>query len=79
MVVDWDSENKEEDDSKSNKGFNEQEREKDQSKDSNDLQNQESSENEESSTESDGVKTHKKHKKLLNLPLNLQILIVWNR
>lgn len=52
---DSDSENKEEDDSKSNKGFNEQEREKDQSKDSNDLQNQESSENEESSTESDGV------------------------
>ncbi|EOS7905829.1 hypothetical protein EAC61_RS12400 [Enterococcus hirae] len=52
---DSDSENKEEDDSKSNKGFNEQEREKDQSKDSNDLQNQESSENEESSTESEGV------------------------
>lgn len=52
---DSDSENKEEDDSKSNKGFNEQAREKDQSKDSNDLQNQESSENEESSTESDGV------------------------
>ncbi|EOA2492845.1 hypothetical protein HWD74_13465 [Enterococcus hirae] len=52
---DSDSENKEEDDSKSNKGFNEQAREKDQSKDSNDLQNQESSENEESSTESEGV------------------------
>lgn len=52
---DSDSENKEEDDSKSNKGFNEQEREKDQSKDSNDLQNQESSENEESATESEGV------------------------
>lgn len=52
---DSDSENTEEDDSKSNKGFNEQAREKDQSKDSNDLQNQESSENEESSTESEGV------------------------
>lgn len=52
---DSDSENKEEDDSKSNKGFNEQTREKDQSKDSNDLQNQESSENEESSTESESV------------------------
>lgn len=53
--VDSDSENKEEDDSKSNKGFNEQEREKDQPQDSNGLQNQESSENEESSTESEGV------------------------
>lgn len=56
---DSDSENKEEDDSKSNKGFNEQAREKDQSKDSNDLQNQESSENEESSTESEGVGENK--------------------
>ncbi|HGF7692304.1 TPA: pLS20_p028 family conjugation system transmembrane protein [Enterococcus faecium] len=53
--VDSDSENKEEDDSKSNKGFNEQEREKDQPQDSNGLQNEESSENEESSTESEGV------------------------
>lgn len=77
---DSDSENKEEDDSKSNKGFNEQAREKDQSKDSNDLQNQESSENEESSTESEGVgENTQETQETSESSLNLQILIVWNR
>lgn len=80
---DSDSENKEEDDSKSNKGFNEQAREKDQSKDSNDLQNQESSENEESSTESEGVGENTQEtqetQETSESSLNLQVLIVWNR